>query len=344
MKVKKYVVEDMQKAFVMIKEDLGKDAVILSQQKVRKKGIKGFISKPVYEVIAAADDKENTKRFGDELSLKKLEYKINQLQDMLKYNTKIDDKPENEHGDIQILRENGVSDDVIKLLKQNINFEDDETYVREINDFFVNLIGQPDLIELKSRPTTILFIGPTGVGKTTTIAKIAANLVLKQRLSVALVTMDTYRIAAVEQLKRYGDILGISTTVINSPLEYPSAIKNLKNHDVILIDTAGRNHKNEYQLNEVKSLLKIHKMSKVYLVLSLTSKDRDLVDIVNRYSFIEDFALLFTKLDETETIGGIINVCYTTRKKISYVTTGQRVPDDITVFDPEQYVKELLRR
>lgn len=344
MKVKKYVVEDMQKAFIMIKEDLGKDAVILSQQKIRRKGIKGFISKPVYEVIAATDDNDNAKRFGDELNIKKLELKINQLQDMLKFNTKMNNGSDDEYEDIQILRENGVSDDVIKLLKQSINFENDETYTRKINDFFINLIGQPDVIEIKSRPTTILFIGPTGVGKTTTIAKIAANLVLKQKLSVALITMDTYRIAAVEQLKKYGDILGISTAVINSPLEYSSAIKGLKNHDVILIDTAGRNHKNEYQLNEVKSLLKIYKMSKVYLVLSLTSKDRDLIEIVNRYNFIEDFALLFTKLDETETIGGIINVCYTTRKRVSYVTNGQRVPDDITVFNSEQYVNELLRR
>ncbi|MDI6601736.1 MAG: 50S ribosome-binding GTPase [Thermoanaerobacteraceae bacterium] len=344
MKVKKYIAEDMQKAFSMIKEDLGKDAVILSSQRVRKRGLKGYFSKPVFEVIAAVDEDKSKTRFNDELNIKKLEFKINELQDLLISSSKNGDKSVSDHILVQKLKEEGISDKVIELIKNDVNFDDDELYVDKISDIMLGILGQPDLIKIETRPTTVLFIGPTGVGKTTTIAKLAANLVLKEKCRVALLTMDTYRIAAVEQLKKYGDILGIPTTVINSPLEYTSAIKELKDYDVVLIDTAGRNHKNEYQLDEIKSLLKISKMSKIYLVLSLTAKDRDLIDIVNRYDFIDDFTILFTKQDETASIGGIINICFSTGKKISYVTNGQRVPDDIMVFNPKQYVNALLRR
>jgi len=208
---------------------------------------------------------------------------------------------------------------------------------------FLNILKKPDLIKIENKPTSVLFVGPTGVGKTTTIAKLASNMVLKEKLKVALLTMDTYRIAAVEQIKKYGDILGIPTKVINNPLEITAALKEYKDFDLVLIDTAGRNHKNDYQLDEIKSLLKIYHISRVYLVLSLTTKDDDLKEIVDRYRFIENYSLLFTKQDETTNIGGIINVCYASGKSPSYVTNGQRVPDDITVFNPEQYVKELLR-
>ncbi len=345
MQVKKYIVGDMQQAVSMIKEDLGNDAVLLSQKKVKKKGIKGYFSKPVFEVIAAVEEKNSTASFNDELSIKKLEYKINQLQDMMANDIKNDNKHNESNIYIRRLKENDISDKIINSLNKDLTYDTSEEYFNKISRKMVTKLGQPDLIDIGmgEKPATILFIGPTGVGKTTTIAKLATDLVFNQKYRVALATMDTYRVAAVDQLKKYGNILGLSTSVINSPLEYSSVIRALNNYDIILIDTAGRNHKEEYQVNEIKSLLKMARVSKVYLVLSLTSKDRDLIDIINRYSFINNFTLLFTKSDETTSIGNIINVCYTTNKRVSYVTTGQRVPDDIMVFDPVQYVNDILK-
>ncbi len=342
MHVKKYIADDMQKALSMIKGDLGSNAVILSQQKVRKKGIKGFFSKPAIEVIAAVDEKNNAQNFNNELNIKKLEYKVNHLQDMLVEKNSISNEPKEENIYVRKLRENDISDKIINFLSKDISYADDEEYYNKISKKVIAKLGKPDTIEVKSKPSVILFIGPTGVGKTTTIAKLATDLVFNKKYRVALATMDTYRVAAVDQLKKFGNILGLMTLVINSPLEYTSVIRSLSDYDVILIDTAGRNHKEDYQVNEIKSLLRISNISKIYLVLSLTTKDKDLIDIIKKYNFIDDYSLLFTKMDETNSIGNIINVCFETNKKVSYITNGQRVPDDIMVFNPKQYVSKLL--
>ncbi len=188
------------------------------------------------------------------------------------------------------------------------------------------------------------FIGPTGVGKTTTIAKIASMLKMEQQKKVALMTADTYRIAAVEQLTTYANILDIPLQVIYSADEVQETMEKYKDYDVVLVDTAGRSHKNREQRDDIEKLLKAvpEEERENYLVLSATTKYRDLLKITEAYSQMTDYALIFTKLDETSCIGNILNIRMKTGAPLSYATFGQNVPDDISVIDPQSIAKQLL--
>lgn len=190
----------------------------------------------------------------------------------------------------------------------------------------------------------IFFIGPTGVGKTTTIAKIASNLKLEKKLEIGLVTLDTYRIAAVEQLRTYANILGIPLKVVYGKEELEVVPKEYEGLDVVLIDTAGRSHRNEEQVNDIKEMIAgiDDDMKEVYLVVSATTKYKDLLKIIKCYQSISDFDFIFTKLDETESYGNILNVRMETGGNLSYTTWGQNVPDDLGKVDPQFIAKKLL--
>ena len=190
----------------------------------------------------------------------------------------------------------------------------------------------------------VFFIGPTGVGKTTTIAKLASNLKLSKKAKVALFTADTYRIAAVDQLRSYASILGIPLRVIYSEAEIKDAVEEYKDYDIVLIDTAGRSHKNREQRDDIEKLLLAvpEECREIYLVLSATTKYRDLVKITETYSSIAKYNLIFTKLDETAGIGNIFNIKMLTGAPLSYTTFGQSVPDDISKINPQAVAKQLL--
>ncbi len=206
-------------------------------------------------------------------------------------------------------------------------------------------LGPVRMIELDEHRTKyIFFIGPTGVGKTTTIAKIASMLKMNEKKKVALMTADTYRIAAVEQLTTYANILDIPLRVIYSAEEVAEAREKIQDCDVVLVDTAGRSHKSREQRDDLAQLLDtIPKDEReVYLVLSATTKYRDLLRITDIYSQVTDYSLVFTKLDETGSIGNILNLHMKTGAPLSYATFGQNVPDDISVIDPQSVAKQLL--
>ena len=190
----------------------------------------------------------------------------------------------------------------------------------------------------------VFFIGPTGVGKTTTIAKLASSLKLSKKAKVALFTADTYRIAAVDQLRSYATILGIPLRVIYSETEIKDAVEEYKDYDIVLIDTAGRSHKNREQRDDIEKLLLAvpEECREIYLVLSATTKYKDLVKITETYSSIAKYNLIFTKLDETAGIGNIFNIKMLTGAPLSYTTFGQSVPDDISKINPQAVAKQLL--
>lgn len=207
--------------------------------------------------------------------------------------------------------------------------------------------GEPETIEIKENQTQyVFFVGPTGVGKTTTIAKIASTFKLGKQAKIALITSDTYRIAAVEQLKTYANILGVPLKVVYSADEMEASIKEFKDYDLVLIDTAGRSHTNVKQTEDIKELLYSVPEDKkiVYLVLSATTKYRDLVKIADVYSEITRYNLIFTKLDETDCVGNLYNIHMLTGAPLSYTTCGQNVPDDIRVLDAQHMAKQLLGR
>ncbi|WP_317367335.1 flagellar biosynthesis protein FlhF [uncultured Tyzzerella sp.] len=189
----------------------------------------------------------------------------------------------------------------------------------------------------------VVFLGTTGVGKTTTIAKLSSDIIINNGKKVGFITSDTYRIAAVDQLKTYAEILGSQVEVVYSAEDVKEKIDKLKLiNDYIFFDTAGRSHKNQKNMNEIKELLKEIDNPEVYLVISSTNNFEDVENIINTYSKFSEFNIIFTKIDETDTVGTILNIAYKTNNKIAYVTVGQNVPSDIERFSGEKIAKVLL--
>ena len=211
---------------------------------------------------------------------------------------------------------------------------------------FTALFGQPETIKVNGKkPRVVFFVGPTGVGKTTTIAKIASKFKVNYNKNIAFITADTYRIAATDQLRTFANILDTPLSVIYTATELNSAVAEYEQADVIFVDTAGFSHKNETQRNDMRALLaglSPEYEKSVYLVLSATTKYRDLISIIDSYKDIDDYKLIFTKLDETSSYGNLLNIKLYSDAGISYVTNGQNVPDDIEVFDTQKIVKQLL--
>lgn len=238
---------------------------------------------------------------------------------------------------------NQIMDDVERVIRSNSGTD---VVLSSVYQKMILKFGQPGGIELSpGQPKIVFFIGPTGVGKTTTIAKIASKFKVDMGKKVAFLTADTYRIAAAEQLRTYANILDTPLTIIYSADEMNAAIERVLDYDLVLVDTAGFSHKNEGQREDVKRLVdsidgKYEK--EVYLVLSATTKYRDLLEIVNIYREISDYKIIFTKLDETTTYGNILNVRMYSGAELSYITNGQNVPDDMEIFDTQKIVKQLL--
>jgi len=194
-------------------------------------------------------------------------------------------------------------------------------------------------------PKVVFFVGPTGVGKTTTIAKIASTFSVIQKKKIALLTADTYRIAAAEQLRTYANILEVPFRIIYTIEEMEGALDDFRDFDYVLVDTAGHSHQNSEQKNIMGEF--IHSVDgsfekEVYLVVSSTTKYRDLKSIADAYSEITEYKLIFTKLDETTALGNLLNLKLYTNATLSYVTCGQNVPDDIDEFNAQNTVKQLL--
>jgi len=192
------------------------------------------------------------------------------------------------------------------------------------------------------RPRTIALIGPTGVGKTTTIAKLAATFKLKQKKKVALITLDTYRIAAVDQLRTYAGIIGVPLHVVLRPEEIQKALDQCAGCDVVLIDTAGRSQRDDQRLTQLSTFLDSAKPHEVHLVLSSTCSQQVLMEAVDRFSRVRTDKIIFTKLDEAVTFGVLLNVLGKANKRLSYMTTGQEVPHQIEPGCPKRLADLVL--
>lgn len=232
-----------------------------------------------------------------------------------------------------------LAEEIVAKVRKEIGTDqlaDEDACARAVHEEIAKrLPSDPDAGRLAAtddgRPRTIALVGPTGVGKTTTLAKLAATFKLKQGKKVGLITMDTFRIAAVEQLRTYAKIIGLPLKVVNTADELARACAEFQAEglDAILIDTAGRSQRASEKLGELGQILEAAAPHEVHLVLSSTVNQKVLLEIVERFSRIEVDRIIFTKLDEAVTCGVLLNVARRVGKRVSYVTTGQEVPHQI---------------
>lgn len=314
-------------------------------------------------LIEETEEDSEEKNQGYSSKTSAIEEKLNSLQSILEQQMKVHKTDE----ELTNTQEEDKNTACLKLIyNQLVENEVDKVYAKQIiheikknitKDTSVDNIlsavyqkivlklGQPQKVEPTSgKVKFVYFIGPTGVGKTTTIAKIASTFQLEQKKKVALITSDTYRIAAVEQLRTYANILGIPVKVVYEKNEITEAKDEFLDYDLVLVDTAGRSHRNKEQRDDLESLLNgIDAEDKeVYLVLSATTKYSDLIKIVDSYKDITPFRIIFTKIDETGCVGNILNLRMLTNAPLSYATWGQNVPDDIGLINPQKIAKQLL--
>lgn len=287
--------------------------------------------------VTDAEEKEN--KTQDMAAAEKKEEEKNPEQDKfirLLYNKMLDNEMDEKYV-------NSILEDASKTKKADLPFD---YLLANIYQKMVLKFGKSEgITPSEEGPRIVLFIGPTGVGKTTTIAKLAGRYCVEEKKKVALLTADTYRIAAAEQLRTYANILETPFRIIYTPEELQAAVDDYWDCDYIFIDTAGRSHQNTDQLEKMKEMvaaLKRPESYQVFLVLSATTKYRDLQKIADCYGKIADFELIFTKLDETEAVGNLLNMKLYTDAPIAYVTCGQNVPDDMEAFNPQKTVKQIL--
>ncbi|MCL2425530.1 MAG: flagellar biosynthesis protein FlhF [Oscillospiraceae bacterium] len=393
MQVKRYHAENMKQAMDTAIRELGSDAVMIAQSKVRRKGLKNLFRKPLLEVQFAYDpantpmarklnlsytsERENSMqntrsasanalaRSGDSdkrsnvstEQLERFDARMNSFEVVL---TDFLDKFAYVKRDITY----DYSKEVLKILGKLIDEQVREELAHSIAKQAEQLLKQqPDadvlevvehlMLEEFSRPEPILhkkftqkvvlMIGPTGVGKTTSMVKLATEFSVKQKKNVGIINTDTYRIGAQEQLQTYADILGIPIHVVYQADELEDVMEQMSDRDIIFVDTAGKRPGDEQHKDDLLNIVRILEPEDILLCLAATTSFSSIKEMVDTYGFVDDYKVMITKLDETKFRGSIFNINWYTQKPLAYVTTGQDVPDDIEVADVESIVKAIVR-
>ncbi len=366
MKIKRYEARDINAAVQMIKSELGPEAIILSTKRLRKgNGLLGGTGKSMVEVVAAIDYEPrepmvNTGSLPEKRSADSLPRPINnqlinsQLPEVsalraevagLKRMIQTAVRPRKEGGPLNqavdtlaaYLESIGLESSLVCSLLEGAALDGGadlaESSVRLRDIVTERLMDQITLgrrdEEKANRPEVWAFIGPTGVGKTTTCAKLSAHFALKEKKRVALISADNYRIAASEQLKTYAHILGVPFTTVFKDQDLSRAIDRNQDKDIILIDTAGRSPHQEEHMQEMARYIYAHPAIEGHLVVSATTQNGVIEDILTKYLALSVRGCIFSKIDESRFYGPIFNQAVRFKVPIFYFTTGQRVPEDI---------------
>ncbi|MBU3180629.1 flagellar biosynthesis protein FlhF [Clostridium psychrophilum] len=380
--IKRYIVKSMNEAMTRIRYELGSDAVIISQRKIRKPGLKGIFTKKVIEVTAATENKVDEQK-KDVVSSFDAINKVVEHENKIKVNNrKLEESNKVVHRDATHAYEKGdnysenimnemmkmktmisnlasenktcdsTKSDIEKILEDSdVDIETIKNIMIKVKDINLELTEYEKLkTVLKSMINVtspklegrVVLAGPTGVGKTTTIAKLAGKLALVEKKKVGLITIDTYRIGAVEQLKTYADIMNIPFHVVYTMNDMEAAMESMSECEIILIDTTGRSSKNKMQIAELRTFVEKVHTENIHLVISATTKNKDLKYIIEGYQILHYNSIIVTKLDETSTYGSILNILNIAQIPLSFVSTGQNVPDDIKELSADKIVNLIV--
>lgn len=378
MKVKVFTAANIQEAMRKVKETLGVDAIILHTRKIKQGGVMGLFAKETVEIVAAVEDvyvapKKNNqpvKNLNKDLALSYIEKSTQERDSLVKdiadiknilrdvvqntnrLNSNCEDISENSNNKINFLekylQEKGLIPTLVEYLIKNSSLTENIDLEDAKKLFAFKLADLVKTAEIEKQnvtgPVKIALIGPTGIGKTTTLAKLAAMSIFEANLNVGLLTADTYRIAAVEQLRTYANILNIPLEVVYNLKDIGLAVQGFQDKDIIYIDTAGRSQYNKQQISELKQALQENTDITPCLVISANITFKEAVQIINNFSVNNLENVIFTKLDETFDTSIIFNVAYTyPNLKVAYITNGQNVPEDITVIDSLILARNFLK-
>jgi len=373
MKIKKYVAPTLKEATEKMKIDLGSGAVILSTRMVEKQV--GNVLQKMFELTSGveesekvfdysddsdADDMTTARSFADELNLlsqfekDKTKAKVDSLKKRaLERNITIKGSPAPSQNIIHelkhivnILLHREIEKPLIKIIINQLKKSKDLLTPKNLDNYIVeclaSLIPTTGFELTRSRKAKIVaLIGPTGVGKTTSIAKLAAISKILHNLDVGIISIDTFRLGAIDQLRIFSEISNIDMLVAYEPKELPELVSKLKHKDLIFIDTVGRNQRNTSELKNIKSFLDKVKIDHKFLVLSATSSTKSLMDAAEKFKVFDYSSLIFTKVDEAPVHGNMMNVAINSNKPIIFLTNGQVIPDDIFSADSEQLARML---
>jgi flagellar biosynthesis protein FlhF len=337
--IRRYIVNDMREAIIRAKYELGSDAIIISEKSVRPGKWYNPFRKRKLEVTVAIEDNVNEKNRAD----KEQTTSAATAREVRKEEVRITEK----FGNTKKHRVFGRNDSAVArwqdycdrhaISDESVGYEQMHRFIKE--EYKENAFGKT----IKPAKINVL-VGPTGVGKTTTIAKIASGEFLQNNKKVGLITIDTYRIAAVEQLKKYAEILGINCEPVNEPSEMKGKIHKLRNCDIILVDTVGASPKNEDRIEEVKQYLsEIEGEKNTYLTLSMSADVDTNNSIFETYKTLDYNSIILTKFDEVKNFNNFWNMMESSALPIQYFCFGQTVPEDIMESSLDNVLSYLWR-
>lgn len=364
MRVRRFVGDNVAETMGKVKRELGSEAVILQTREFSEGGFFGFFGKMKVEITAAVEENPvAAQKGGGPLaravldSPADLQTELKSMRAMLeKMNRQMAELSEEKSVWSQVLQRwadhllnRGLSESMVKLLLENVQqtlspaeLADDHQIFARLEANVRQICGQIGLIQPgMDKPRIAALIGPTGVGKTTTIGKLAAGFSIVDKRKVALITADTYRVAAVDQLKTFAEIIGVPVEVVMTPSGLGEALGRHADKELIFIDTAGRSPHHELHMTELRAFLEAAQPDFTMLVMSATTQSSDQLRIYQRFEALATH-FIFTKLDETGNAGALLNLLGQTTLPTAYLTNGQNVPDDIEAATPYRLARYVL--